>query len=151
MTPIIGGDQLGLQGTATFAFPNRNVYTRSCTNPHSLNYIDTTCFSFPGTYNYGPGLNGPLLGTGRRNTLQGPGLFFWTTGLMKDQAITERVRLQFQAQAFNVSNHTNFANPASTQLQLYNVSGVASSTAGQLTGPTATTGRQLQFALKIIF
>ena len=151
MTPIIGGDPLGLLGSQPFAFPDRIVNNRPCTNKHSINYIDTTCFAFPTTYAYATGFNGPRLGTSRRNTLDGPGLFFWTTGLMRDQPITERVRAQFQVQAFNASNHANFANPASAQLQLYNVSGAASSTAGVITGPTATSGRQLQFALKLIF
>jgi hypothetical protein len=151
MTPIVGGDPLGLLGSQPFAFPDRIVNNRPCTNKHSINYIDTTCFAFPTTYSYATGFNGPRLGTSRRNTLDGPGLFFWTTGLMKDQPITERVRAQFQVQAFNASNHTNFANPASAQLQLYNVSGAASSTAGQITGPTATSGRQLQFAMKVLF
>ena len=148
-TPTIGGDPLGLLGSQPFAFPNRNVYGRSCTNDHQLNYIDTSCFSFPATYNYAPGLNGPVLGTSRRNTLTGPGFFFWTTGIIKEQAITERFRAQFQAQAFNVSNHTNFANPASAQTQIYNVNGVLSGTAGALT--SSLSGRQLQFALKLLF
>jgi outer membrane receptor protein involved in Fe transport len=151
MTPIVGGDPLGLLGSQTFDFPDHIVSNRPCTNPHNINYIDTTCFAFPTTYSYATGFNGPRLGTSRRNTLDGPGLFFWTTGLMRDQPITERVRAQFQVQAFNASNHTNFANPAAAQLQLYNVSGALSSTAGQITGPTATFGRQLQFALKLIF
>jgi hypothetical protein len=149
-TPVIGGDPLGLLGSQPFAFPNRDVYSRSCTKGHNVNYIDTSCFSFPSTYNYAPGLNGPVLGTSRRNTLNGPGFFFWTTGLIKEQAITERLRVQFQAQAFNVSNHTNFANPASAQTQLYSVSGTPSGTAGRLTA-TASQGRQLQFALKLLF
>ncbi len=151
MTPVIGGDPLGLLGSQPFAFPDRVVNNRSCINKHNLNYIDTTCFAFPTTYNYAPGFNGPRLGTSRRNTLDGPGLFFWTTGLMRDQPISDRLRAQFQVQAFNASNHTNFADPASAQLQLFNVSGALSSTAGQITGPTATSGRQLQFALKLIF
>jgi outer membrane receptor protein involved in Fe transport len=151
MTPIIGGDPLGLLGSQPFAFPDRVVNNRNCINKHNINYIDTTCFAFPTTVPYATGFNGPRLGTGRRNTLDGPGLFFWTTGLMRDQPITDRVRAQFQVQAFNASNHTNFANPASAQLQLYNVSGALSSTAGQITGPTAASGRQLQFALKLIF
>lgn len=95
--------------------------------------------------------NGPRLGTSRRNTLDGPGLFFWTTGLMRDQPITEQLRAQFQVQAFNVTNHTNFANPGSAALQIYNVSGALSSTAGLIAGPTVTSGRRLQSALKLIF
>ena len=149
-TPIVGGDALGLLGSQTFQFPDRIVTDRSCVRPHNVNYIDTSCFAFPGTVPYGNGLNGPRLGTGRRNSLDGPGLFFWTTGLMKDQAITERVHAQFQAQAFNVTNHTNFANPASAQTQIFNGSGQLSSTAGVLTS-VATQGRQLQFALKVLF
>ena len=160
-TPIIGGDPLALLGSQPFAFPDRVVYNRSCTNKHNVinyvvNYIDTTCFAIPGTVPYGSGFNGPRLGTSRRNTLDGPGFFFWTTGLMKDQPITERLRAQFQIQAFNVDNHTNFANPASAQTQIYNTNATtyavsASSTAGQLSAPAATPGRQLQFALKLIF
>jgi hypothetical protein len=149
-TPIVGGDPLGLLGSQTFQFPDRIVTDRSCVRPHNINYIDTSCFAFPGTVPYGNGLNGPRLGTSRRNALDGPGLFFWTTGLMKEQAITERVHAEFQAQAFNVTNHTNFANPASAQTQIFNGSGQLSGTAGTLTA-VATPGRQLQFALKIIF
>jgi hypothetical protein len=151
MTPLIGGDPLGLLGSQPFDFPDRIVSGRSCTNPHNIHYIDTSCFAFPTTYAYGTGLNGPRLGTSRRNTLDGPGLFSWTTGLMRDQPITEQLRAQFQVQAYNVTNHTNFANPASGALQIYNVSGALSSTAGLITGPTVTSGRQLQFALKLMF
>jgi hypothetical protein len=149
-TPIVGGDALGLLGSQTFQFPDRIVNDSSCVNPGNINYINTSCFAFPGTVPYGNGLNGPRLGTARRNSLEGPGFFFWTTGLMKDQPVTERVRIQLQAQAFNVTNHTNFANPASAQTQIFNGTGQLSSTAGLLTA-VATPGRQLQFALKVIF
>lgn len=150
LTPLIGGDPLGLLGSQPFAFPDRVVTNRSCTNGHTVDYIDTSCFAFPQTYAYAPGSNGPQLGTSRRNSIEGPGFFFWTTGLIKQQHITERVSAEFQAQAFNVSNHTNFANPASAQNQIFNVSGALSPTAGHLTS-VATPGRQLQFALKLLF
>jgi hypothetical protein len=149
-TPIVGGDPLGLLGSQAFQFPDRTVRNRSCTNGHNVNYIDTSCFAFPGTYAYAPGFAGPLLGTSRRNTLDGPGLFSWTAGLIKDQYITERFHAQFQVQAFNLTNHTNFANPASAQTQIFNVNGQLSGTAGVLTS-VATPGRQLQFALKLLF
>ena len=148
---LLVGDALGLLGSQPFDFPNRVVNNRPCVNKHSLNYVDMTCFAPPGTYNYAPGLNGPVLGTARRNTLDGPGLFLWTTGLMRDQPITESVRAQFQFQVFNASNHTNFANPASAALTVYNASLAQSATAGLISGPTATFGRQLQFALKLVF
>ena len=155
-TPVIGGDPLGLLGSQPFAFPDRVGTNKSCTFPHQINYINTTCFAFPTTVPYtlsgsSTVYNGPRLGTSRRNSLDGPGLFFWTIGLMKDQPITEKVRLQFQAQAFNLINHTNFANPAAAQTQIFSVSGTPNATAGQLTGPTATSGRQLQLALKVLF
>jgi hypothetical protein len=149
-TPIVGGDNLGLLGTATFQFPDRVNHSSNCTNGHAINYLNTSCFAFPGTVPYGAGFNGPRLGTSRRNTISGPGLFFWTAGLMRDQPLTERVRLQLQAQAFNANNHTNFADPASAQLQIFSATGALSGTAGQLTS-TATTNRQLQFAAKFIF
>lgn len=151
-TPVIGGDPLGLLGSQPFAFPNRDVLTRNCTNGHTIAYVDTSCFSFPSTYNYAPGLNGPVLGTSRRNTLTGPNFFFWTLGVIKDQKVGERLDFQFQAQAFDLTNHTNFSNPASAQNQFFSVSGNRNGTAGYLTS-TVTPGdtRQVQFALKVLF
>ena len=74
---------------------------------------------------------------------------------MKDQRITERVHAQFQFQAFNVTNHTNYAIPASAQTQFYSYSTTTnaitqSASAGNLT-TYADFGRELQFALKILF
>lgn len=149
-TPIIGGDELGELGNNPLQFPDLVKPNSSCTNGHNVHYIDTSCYAFPGTVPYGNGFNGPRLGTARRNSLAGPGFFFWTTGLMKDQPITERVHAQFQFQAFNVDNHTNFGIPAGTQTQIFGASGAPTATAGLITS-TATNGRELQFALKLLF
>jgi hypothetical protein len=152
-TPIIGGDPLGLLGSQPFAFPDRVARNRSCIKPHNvLNYIDTSCFAFPTTVPYtvgGVNYNGPRIGTSRRNTIDGPGIFEWDAGLMRDQPITERVRAQFQAQLFNVINHANFGNPAAAQTQIFGATGTPNATAGQLT--IVGSGRQAQFALKILF
>ncbi|MBV9084401.1 MAG: hypothetical protein JOZ62_17135, partial [Acidobacteriaceae bacterium] len=150
-TPTIGGDPLGLLSSAGgFGFPDIVPGVGSCTNGHNVNYLNTACFKFPGTYQYAPGLFGPILGNAGRNNISGPGIFNWTTGIQKDTVLTERVRLQLQAQAFNVTNHTNFAPPQSTQAQIFNAGGALLSTAGQLT-LTTTTSRQLQFAVKFLF
>ena len=50
-------------------------------------------------------------GTERRNDIPGFGLTQLDFSLERKFAITERLKLQFRADAFNVLNHPNFANP----------------------------------------
>jgi len=89
-----------------------------------------------------------------RNSLRGPGYGDVDLSLFKDIAPERRVHGQFQAEAFNAFNHTNFANPGTS---------VASSgTFGEITSTSSSTGtvnvpsqagtqRVWQFAAKIIF
>jgi hypothetical protein len=58
----------------------------------------------------------------------------------KNFPLTERQRIQFRAEAFNLENWTNFNNPVST---------VSSGTFGRITA--AYDPRVLQFALKMLF
>ncbi|HYL77828.1 MAG TPA: TonB-dependent receptor [Bryobacteraceae bacterium] len=46
-----------------------------------------------------------------RNFAQSPAFWNLDSGLAKNFTITERVKLQFRAEAFNVLNHPNFASP----------------------------------------
>jgi hypothetical protein len=46
-----------------------------------------------------------------RNSIYGPHFFDVDMALMKDIAITERVKFSFGAQAYNLFNHTNFDQP----------------------------------------
>ena len=56
------------------------------------------------------------LGTSGRNQYYGPGLQNWNFAVAKVFPLgTERVRLRFRADFFNLFNHTNFANPVSNQ------------------------------------
>ena len=137
----IGGDPLGTNSTSSFQYPNRSCPGNQAVHPQNVNYLNTSCFSVPAL---------GLLGNSGRNSLIGPGLIAFTMGLMKETAINERVHTQFQAQAFNIFNRVNFQPPQSTQQQIFNASGNPLSTAGQLT-LTATSSRQLQFSLKVLF
>jgi hypothetical protein len=148
-TPTIGGDPLGSLTSTPFDRPDL-VRKTGCTQPQNIHYLDTSCFAFPANYEYATGLSGPRLGNAGRNPFIGPGTFFWTTGLMNEQKLGERIHMQLQAQAFNVSNRTNFGDPQSTEAQIFNASGNPLSTAGELT-VTSSSSRQLQFALKFIF
>lgn len=82
-----------------------------------------------------------LFGNAGRNILIGPGFHNVDLSLHKNFQISEGLRLQFRAEAFNAFNHPNFQVPV-FQLDRSNV--------GQFT-QTANEGREFQFALKFIF
>ena len=81
-----------------------------------------------------------------RGAYSGPGLADVDGSLFKTTAITERTKLQFRAEVFNVLNHANFGTPNATVFS----NGAISPSAGLITA-TATTSRQIQFGLKLIF
>ena len=87
-------------------------------------------------------------GNAGRNSLTGPGFANLDTSLRKDTQITEGLRAQFRAEFFNVLNHTNFGTPNEV---VYSAAGTTPSpTAGVITS-TASTSRQIQFGLKLLF
>jgi len=49
------------------------------------------------------------LGTSRRRFFHGPGINNWDMALLKDTQLTERIKLQFRAEAYNIFNHAQFA------------------------------------------
>ena len=55
-------------------------------------------------------------GNSGRNSLAGPGLAQLDLTLSKRFSVTERFNLEFRAEAYNILNHTNFANPANLRL-----------------------------------
>jgi type 1 fimbria pilin len=87
------------------------------------------------------------LGNEGRGALVGPALIDFDMALSKSIAITERLKLQFRAEAFNIFNRPNFALPSQN---VYSASGAVVATAGQIV-QTVTTSRQLQFGLKFLF
>ena len=64
------------------------------------------------------------------------------TSLFKDFALKERMKLQFRAEFFNMTNHANFRN--NSLINNFNAAGAGSYTSAQ-------PGRQIQFALKFIY
>jgi len=92
---------------------------------------------------------GPLgLEGGTRNNLRGPSYFNVDMGLAKHFALTEKVSLQFRADAFNVFNHVNFSLPGTG-----GNGGTADITDPSSFGVINATAppRQMQFALRLEF
>ncbi len=71
-----------------------------------VNFLSPSAFGLPaiGTF-----------GNAGKGILRGPDLLNWDTGLFKEFALRERVRLQFRAEFFNSANRKNFNNPNVTQ------------------------------------
>ena len=81
-------------------------------------------------------------GTLGRNVLIGPGIRTVDLSLFKDFPITERIKFEFRAEAFNIANHPQFSNP-NTDITAGNF--------GQITGTLLSSERQIQFAARIFF
>jgi len=83
----------------------------------------------------------------RRGRATGPGLVNVDAGVFRKFRLTERVSIQFRAEAFNLSNTPHFANPPSD---------VAGSNFGVIsdvrnTGREGNDQRFLRFGLRIAF
>ena len=138
LTPQAGSNRSGDGDTRNPDRPNLNP---SFSGPIILGspnqWFNPNAFVLPT-----PGTYGNL----GRGTLTGPGLAGADVSLFKTTRINERVALQIRAEFFNVLNHANFATPNATVFSGVNVSG----SAGLITA-TATTSRQIQFGMKLVF
>jgi hypothetical protein len=146
-TPQIAGDPLGQKSVATFDFPNLLIGP-GCASPvnpgNPTHYIKTQCFAFPNP--------ATLLGDAGRNILSGPGLANLDLSVAKNipfRSMPEAFRAQFRADMFNALNHANFLPPINNS-KLFDASGHPVASAGLL-DTTATSSRQVQFSLKVIW
>jgi Carboxypeptidase regulatory-like domain/TonB dependent receptor-like, beta-barrel len=175
-TAIIGPDPLGMNSTDQFSLPDR---VKGC-NPvqGGFNYLNLNCFVLPPQpaslagqcQPFGfrfpdptltppdpgsPGIAGTcgnLMGNGGRNTLIGPRLVNLDFSLFKNnpiKRISEQFNVQFRVEIFNSLNHANF-NPPTANNVIFDGTGAPVGGAGQLNG-TATTSRQIQFAIKFVW
>jgi hypothetical protein len=100
-------------------------------NPTTTQWFNTAAFAFPA-----PG----TFGNAGRNILDGPGYQTVNLSLMKNTALSERLNLQFRAEAFNLFNHPNFTLPDNF---------LGSPPFGRIT--SARDPRHIQFGLKLLF
>ena len=81
----------------------------------------------------------PRFGTAGFNSLRGPGVVNWDAGLFREFVVTERWKVQFRAEAFNLFNRTQFATPNANLNDAANPG---------LVRNQANTPRRMHFALK---
>ena len=137
-TPTIGTNRSGDGDTRN---PDRPSVNPAFSGPVVLGqpgqWFNPNAFVLPAAGTYGN------LG---RGVYRGPGLSGLDLSLFKNTALTEKDTLQFRAEVFNVLNHANLGTPNATVFS----SGAVNASAGLIT-TLATTPRQIQFGLKLIF
>jgi hypothetical protein len=137
-TPQAGSNISGTGDTFNPDVPNRNpAFSGPVILGKPNRWFDPKAFLLPT-----PGTFGNVA----RGSLIGPRLTTLDTSLFKNIPLRESWSLQLRAEAFNILNHADFAAPASVAFSGAN----PSPSAGVIT-KTATSSRQLQFALKLIF
>ncbi len=154
-SPQLGYNPTGSGDTRNPVRPDVNpnyrgpLYTSGGTRARATQFFAPAAFQAPV---YG------TVGNAGRDTLTGPDFYEWDLSLLKNIALTERARIQFRSEFFNLLNHTNLQTPnevvfssGPTQGTAANqaAAAVASPTAGVVT--SAAPSRQIQFGLKVLF
>jgi len=131
-TPTMAASNLNNAGA--YQLPNRVCNGALPADQRSVSrWFDTSCFAAPAPFTYG---NSGV------NILRGPGLAQVDLAALKNLDLSERARLQFRVEAFNVANRANF------RLPNFNIGVPAGGTINNtLTG----FGRQVQLVVKIEF
>jgi len=142
--------------TDNFTGFSNSVFNGIGGGPTRPNQIAPATLSNPGigeAFNTAAFVIPPLgtIGSTRRNSLYGPDFRHFDLSIFKDFAVTEKAKLEFRAEAFNLSNTPNYF-VANDQNQAATTNAVQGAGFGKIviTNPNYTP-RELQFALKLLF
>jgi hypothetical protein len=141
-TPQIGFNNSGTGDQNVADVPNRNPDFKGPVILGTVDHwFDPKAFTMPITGTFG---------NVSRGSFRGPALVDIDTSLFKRIRISERWNLQLRAEGFNILNHPNFAFPNQVVFQGNSSSYSYSDSAGTITS-SATSSRQLQLALRLLF
>jgi hypothetical protein len=119
---ILGGHGIGVNGASYF-------------DPNAFAPVTTVSF-----------------GNSGRDILRGPGLFNVNASLFRNFRVTERFKLQFRMEVFNLTNTPQFGNPGATvSSATFNGDGSIKALNGYTQITSASNERQLRFAMKFSF
>lgn len=138
-----GGLPLVVRGANNFLAnrPNSTGVSAKLDNPTAARWFDTTQFVNPPNFTFG--------NLGRTlPDVRSPGILNFDVSLIKDTAITEKLRAQFRAEAFNVENRTNLGAP-NTSFSPGPDGRNQSATFGTIT--SSRDPRIIQFGLRLVF
>jgi len=149
-----------------FGTPFNAKYTDVPTsNPNEFEYLNLTSGAPDSSYvNPIAGISdfGPFPANMQgRNTFRTPGIWRFNTGIYKDFAVTEKVKLQFRAEMYNLFNHSNlYIVYSNLDVGSFPGAPIVTAVRGLRNDTTAYSSsvengrienRNIQFALKLIF
>jgi hypothetical protein len=153
-----------------FGLPARPDYTGQPVRLQNFSWprhsYNINAFQIEPNFNSEPG-DPSTIGNVGRNSLRGPGFVQWDFSGMKNFPVSEKTKLQFRADLFNILNHPNFGNPDGGICTAF-FPATPTSSAACFTNPNfgvvgqtiadennsqvgTGTARQIQFALKLMF
>jgi len=142
-TPLVGANRSGDGDTRNPDRPNLNAaFTGPVVTGNPNQWFNPKAFSVPT-----PGTYGNL----GRGTFTGPNLANVDFSVFKNTGITEKTSLQFRAEFFNILNRANYATPNTTVFSITPGSAPAVSPSAGVITTTATSPRQIQLGLKLLF
>ncbi|MGH9659755.1 MAG: carboxypeptidase regulatory-like domain-containing protein [Bryobacteraceae bacterium] len=132
---VAGGNANGaFAGTQRPHWSGRNATQEGNISGRLGNFFDTSAFVINAPFTFG---NAPRM----MPNLRGPRATNFDISIFKNVQISESIRLQFRAEAFNAFNHVQFANPNTT---------ITSTAFGRISGQQ-NSPRDVQLALKLLF
>jgi len=96
-------------------------------------------------------VTGVRFGTSGRNILQGPGMFNVDVSVVRQFSVKEKVRLEFRAESFSLTNTPQFSNPAANVSNATFVNGQVTNYNGYSIITAASGERQIRFAARVSF
>ncbi len=141
---FFAGQDVALDGTGEQQYaqlqPGATARTVRISHPNRSSEVNR----FFNTQAFVPTSNEPLgiYGNVSRGFISGPAYANTDASLLKNFTLPKTFILQFRAESFNTFNQVNFANPNAT---------ASSGAFGRIQSTVSSTGRQLQFALKLLW
>jgi outer membrane receptor protein involved in Fe transport len=160
--PDIGNPNAPLNTRAIAVLPGvcasglLNIDNNTCTTANDVHFISW------GAQNLGGGLgtrNDPNANTLRRNSVRTPSSWLVHMNVIKTFKVTERWKLEYRAEIFNLLNHENFnytpqgitVGQTLNGVQTGNVNNFLDYAAGRPAGDLTTNSRTMRMGLKVIF
>jgi hypothetical protein len=142
---VTDSTDVSLDGESTYTVDRPNVNSAASSYPHTTNQWFNPA-GFVGSCAVAAWLNAPgcqtpgTFGNSGHDVIIGPGSINWDMSVSRKFKFTERWKMEFRSEFFNIMNHANWSNPTTA---------MNSTTLGQVTGFGQP--RLIQMGLKLYF